>query len=261
MCQLLGVSRANIYKFKEKKLQEDPYTQRVINIFRDNRQAYGTRRIKAAGARIGIVISRRRIARIMKENALISVYTVAQYKPTKSAPNEAKTENVVNREFNQRDPFEAIVSDLTYVRVGSRWHYVCKLLDLHNRKIIGYSCGPHKTAELVLKAFASVKENLQKLHLFHTDRGSDFKNHTIDNLLEEFNIQRSLSRKGSPYDNAVAEATFKTIKMELIYQTRFETLNDLKREMGAFVWWYNHQRLHSTLGYMPPVEYAEKLSL
>ena len=67
MCQLLGVSRANIYKFKEKKLQEDPYTQRVINIFRDNRQAYGTRRIKAACARIGIVISKRRIARIMKE--------------------------------------------------------------------------------------------------------------------------------------------------------------------------------------------------
>ena len=59
-----------------------------------------------------------------------------------------KTENVVNREFNQRDPFEAIVSDLTYVRVGSRWHYVCKLLDLHNRKIIGYSCGPHKNSRI-----------------------------------------------------------------------------------------------------------------
>ena len=77
------------------------------------------------------------------------------------------------------------------------------------------------------------KKNLQKLHLFHTDRGSDFKNHTIDNLLEEFNIQRSLSRKGSPMIMQ-AEATFKTIKMELIYQRRFETLNDLKREMGAF---------------------------
>ncbi len=260
MCQLLKVSRANVYKYTEKKQKEDPLTQLVINIFRDNRQVYGTRRIKAACARVGVVISRRRVARIMRENALISVYTVAQYKPTKTPSNESITENVLNREFNQRDPFKTIVSDLTYVRVDSKWHYVCKLLDLYNRQIIGYSCGPHKTPELVLQAFASVKDNLQKIHLFHTDRGSEFKNHTIDKLLKEFNVQRSLSRKGSPYDNAVAEATFKTIKMELIYQKQFKTLDDLKREMGAFVWWYNHQRLHSTLGYMSPVEYGRKLS-
>lgn len=113
----------------------------------------------------------------------------------------------------------------------------------------------------MLQAFASVKESLQKIHLFHTDRGSEFKNHTIDKLLNEFNVQRSLSRKGSPYDNAMAEATFKTIKMELVYQKRFDTLDDLKREIGAYIWWYNHQRLHSTLGYIPPVEYVEKVSL
>ena len=105
-----------------------------------------------------------------------------------------------------------IVSDLTYVRVQQNWHYICVLVDLYNREIIGYSAGPHKDAVLVQRAFATVKYNLNRLELFHTDRGSEFKNKLIDQALETFSIERSFSEKGTPYDDAVAEAHLKRSK-------------------------------------------------
>lgn len=88
-----------------------------------------------------------------------------------------------------------IVSDLTYVRVGNEWNYICILLDSYNREIVGYSCGKYKDAHLVYRAFATVKINLNNFSIFYTDCGCEFKNHLIDDLLKEFKIQRSLSKK------------------------------------------------------------------
>ncbi len=88
-----------------------------------------------------------------------------------------------------------VVSDLTHVRVQQTWHYICILVDLYNREIIGYSAGPHKSAELVQRVFATVKYNLQRLELFHTDRESEFNNTLIDQALAVFGIERSLRKK------------------------------------------------------------------
>ena len=120
--------------------------------------------------------------------------------------------NVVDRKFDNRKVLEVVVSDLTYVRVNGKWNYVCLITDLHNREILGYSAGPNKTADLVYKAFSTIKCNLMNIQIFHTDRGNEFKNNSIENLLNGFGINRSLSKKGCPYDNAVAEALFKTFK-------------------------------------------------
>lgn len=151
------------------------------------------------------------------------------------------------------------MSDLTYVHILDKWHYICILLDLHNREIIGYRCGANKTAKLVREAFATVKGNLNEIEYFHTDRGSEFDNYIIDEILKEFNIKRSLSKKGCPYDNAVAEAQFKIVKTEFIYPRLFQSLEQLKQELSAYVYWFNNKRIHSTLGYKSPVEYRESL--
>lgn len=151
----------------------------------------------------------------MKQEGLVSSYTTAQFKPQKDRCNESKVENVLNRQFQNQPYRNVVVSDLTYVRVGNRWNYICVLIDLFNREIIGYSAGEHKTAELVKQAFMKVDGNLSEIHIFHTDRGNEFKNETIEELLETFHMERSLSHKGCPYDNAVAEATFKIIKQNL----------------------------------------------
>ncbi len=256
MCQILKISRTHYYNYKGEHKSVDPLTEEIKSIFRDSKKTYGTRRIKAVLASKKYNVSRRRIGRVMANEGLVSVYTKAQYKVCPTSANEAPIKNELEREFNNRDPLEAIVSDLTYVRVGSRWNYVCTIMDLHNREIIGYSVGPRKDAALVYKAFSSIKHDLSRIGLFHTDRGKEFINKQIDNLLSTFDIKRSLSHKGTPYDNAVAEANFKSLKFEFVYQNRFNTLEELERELGGHIWWYNNERLHSSLGYKTPFEYA-----
>ena len=137
------------------------------------------------------------------------------------------------------------------------WNYICVLVDLFNREIIGYSAGPNKTAQLVKQAFQTVHGNLGDIHIFHTDRGNEFKNQLIDETLETFKIERSLSQKGCPYDNAVAEATFKIIKTEFIRNRSFKDLHHLQLELSDYVNWFNYHRIHSSLDYMTPIEYKE----
>ena len=148
----------------------------------------------------------------MKLNGLVSPYTIAQFKVHKESCNESETPNILNREFNPQTSLQVVVSDLTYVSVEGKWNYICLLTDLFNREIIGYSCGRHKNADLVYRAFAKVKVNLNQIQIFHTDRGNEFKNSLIDEVMDTFKIKRSLSKKACPFDNAVAEATFKLIK-------------------------------------------------
>jgi len=107
----------------------------------------------------------------MKTNGLVSNYTVAQYKPHVDKCNESKIANELNREFNTESPYSVVVSDLTYVRIKNRWNYICLLVDL----IIGYSAGLYKDANLVHKAFASVRTRLDDITLFHTDRAMNLK--------------------------------------------------------------------------------------
>ncbi len=194
----------------------------------------------------------------MNESGLVSNYTVKKFKASKSAVNEDEVKNEVEREFNERSNREVVVSDLTYVRVAHTWHYICILLDLSNREIIGYSVGAHKNAELVKQAFHRINGPLNTIKIFHTDRGSEFKNQIIDDILETFDIKRSLSAKGAPLDNAVAEATYKVLKTEFTNQMHFETLAQLELELFDYVNWYNNIRIHASLGYETPVAYRIK---
>ena len=182
---------------------------------------------------------------------------MAQYKVHKGTCNQADTPNIVDRDFDNRDKLEVVVSDLTCVRVGCRWNYVCTLIDLHNREIIGSAAGEKKDAKLVEKVLLSIPYALRGIKIFHSDRGNEYDNALIDNILSTFKIDRSLSRKGNPYDNAVSEATNKALKIEFIYQHKFETLEQLQLELAEHVYWYNNQRIHESLDYMTPIEYRE----
>ncbi len=118
----------------------------------------------------------------MRENGLVSTYTIAQYKPHTKPSNGDLITNEVKREFSNRDQSEVVISDLTYVRVSGKWNYVCVLIDLFNREIIGYSAGPKKDAMLVYQAFSRINANLNDVSIFHTDRGSEFKNDVIEGV-------------------------------------------------------------------------------
>lgn len=167
MCDVLQIPRSTYYyEAKIRDNHDEKLTSLIIKIFKDSRNIYGQRKIKKELLKQGLTVSRHRIGRIMKEQGLVSKYTVAQFKPKKSTVNESETKNVLNREFQQDKELKVIVSDLTYVRVKQKWHYICVLVDLYNREIIGYSSGPQKNAELVQRAFSTpVSDNCRYIFI------------------------------------------------------------------------------------------------
>lgn len=255
MCKCLKISRSSYYYEVSSKPDETELETKIETAFYANRDVYGSRKIKKELAKQGLQISRRRICRIMKRLGLVSAYTVAAFRPCRTKCNESATKNELNRCFDGQERYAVVVSDLTYVRVNYKWNYVCVLIDLYNREIIGFRAGPHKDAALVYDAFATIKGDLSKIQMFYTDRGSEFKNQLIDEMLGVFHIKRSLSMKGCPYDNAVAEANFKIFKTEFVRGRNFNSLEQLKVELADYVHWFNHLRMHGALGYKSPVEY------
>lgn len=258
MCRALKINRGSYYYEVQKKKNESALEQAIVDEFARSKNTYGTRKLKPVLEKQGYTVSRRRIGRIMKKFNLVSKYNRPSYKPQSTGVNQAKLENTLNREFSQSEPMTAIVTDLTYVKVATAWFYVCFILDLFNREIIGYSAGPHKTADLVMQAMATIKGDLHTVKIFHTDRGKEFDNHTIDELLDTFDIERSLSRKGNPYDNAVAESTYKSFKFEFVYDNQFDTLYDLQVQLMDYVHWWNHFRPHGALNYASPVDFRQE---
>lgn len=261
MCKALNVSRALVYYKRKNKRIDKQLEQEIIRIFKESRNNYGSRKIKVELSKLGYQVSLRRIRLIMSLHGLVSNYTVKQFKPYKARCNEEALPNIVNREFNREEQLDVVVSDLTYVNVAGKWNYICLILDLWNREIIGYSAGKHKTAELVYQAFCKIPYDLSRIHIFHTDRGNEFKNKVIDEVVDTFGIKRSLSKKGCPYDNAVAEATYKIVKTEFAFNRRFESFGELERELFDYVNWYNTIRIHGSLDYQTPLAYRLQLSL
>ena len=260
MLRCLRIARSTYYYVAREKPDETALEDAVEIIFNQNRKVYGSRKIKVALERRKLILSRRRIIRIMMKKDLHSAYSISRFKVHRGKVNDSEVPNILNRQFTGHPEYAAVVSDLTYVRVNYKWNYTCLLVDLFNREIIGFSAGAFKNAELVFDAFATVHADLNRIQLFHTDRGSEFDNHIIDEVLNAFDIRRSLSLKGCPYDNAVAEATFKIFKSEFVNGRNFENLAKLKMELADYVNWFNHFRIHSSLGYLSPKEFkASKL--
>ncbi|RKS87435.1 putative transposase [Orbus hercynius] len=193
----------------------------------------------------------------MAKNGWVSKYTYKKYRVHVEKSNESSVGNELNREFEIGQERKILVTDLTYVRVKQHWHYLCVIVDISNREIVGRSAGRHKTSALVMQAISQILMNLPSIDFFHSDRGKEFDNHLIDECLTEFGIKRSLSRKGCPYDNAVAETTFKAVKTEFVSNSVFNTLEQLKLKFNHYVDWFNYNRLHSTLNYQSPIEYKQ----
>jgi len=260
MCKVLEISRSSYY-YKESEKQPDADVENaIISEFHNSRRNYGTRKLKKELARNqnghkSLKVSRRRIGKIMNKYGLVSKYTLRRKKRIKNDVNNDPISNIVERKFTERKPLEVVVSDLTYIKCAGRWHYLCLLLDLHGRKIIGSAIGRKKDAKLVRKAFYGVQSDLRQINIFHTDRGSEFKNLVVDEILHAFGITRSLSAKGSPIDNAVAESMYNIVKTEFVFDETFLDYDELELKWFDFVNWYNNVRIHGSLGYVSPSQF------
>jgi len=262
MCKALKFNRSSYYYKESEKIVNTDLENAVIHEFYLSKQNYGTKKLKRQLSRNhnghrAFRVSRRRIKNIMSKYSLISKYTLKRKGKRKAEVNNDPIINEVQRNFNERKPLEVVVSDLTYIKCAGRWHYLCLLLDLCDRKIIGSAVGRVKDARLVRKAFYGIQADLRRINIFHTDRGSEFKNQIVDEIIETFGIKRSLSAKGKPIDNAVAESMYNIVKTEFAFGEVFADLDELELRWFDYVNWYNNVRIHGSLGYLTPVEYGQ----
>ena len=253
--RLLGVARSTYYSMRSRPGR--PAAPAVVAAHATSKGRYGPRKIKASLERSGVIVSRRRVCRIMRENGLAGAYARKRFKVHPGAVNEADAPNLAARGFGGRAPRTHICSDLACVRVGASWNCVCLLVDPCNREIIGQSAGPGKDARPVRPAFATPSFPISDIGVFHTDRGSEPDEAEIDPMLEAFGIERSLSAKGRPCDNAVDESTDRTPKAELARRGTFGTTRELRAKLSDYMHRYDNFRTHSTLGYMSPDEFRE----
>jgi transposase InsO family protein len=230
----------------------------IKKIFYDNMQVYGSYRVKAELERINIYISRSYVARIMQEMGLKSVIC-KKFKITTTDSNHGYpiAENILNRNFNVKELGKVWVSDITYIKVAEGWAYLTVVIDLADRKVVGWSLSDDMTFEnTVLKAWIMARNNRQITNdfIFHSDRGSQYACNKMKSIFSFYLKNQSMSRKGNCWDNAVAESFFKTIKYENLYRYKFSNTSQLYEYISCYIKWYNTKRLHSSLGYMSPLE-------
>ncbi len=269
MCKFMRISKNSYYHWLKNKNVNNTkpskilLKERIKVIFNENRKIYGSCRIQKMLERENLIYSRSYIGLLMKKMGLRSVLKREYVITTDSKHSFPIANNELDRKFKSLKLGEKWVSDITYIRVGDDWNYLTTIMDLADRKIVGWTLSQDMTTEnTVMKAWLSARKtrNIDDGFIFHSGRGVQYASNKISNLFS-FNrkITQSMSRKGNCWDNAVAESFFKTIKHEWLNRFKFKSYNQLYKSIKEYIDWYNTKRIHSSLGYMSPLEMEIKL--
>ncbi len=266
MCKALKIFESGYYRWRKQKkskreLEDEILVQEIRKIHKESKETYGPTRIKTMLEKQGTVCTLGRIRRLMRENGIYSV-TRYKYRPYPKEKIETRyNSNILAQQFNVQEPNKIWCGDITYIKTQSGWVYLAAVIDLFNREVVGYSLSKKPNSELTKRAMANALINRkpsEKL-IFHSDRGCQYSSKTYLNYLEEYNIESSMSRKGTPYDNACTESFFATLKKEWIYHRKYKDLECLDSSLFEYIeLFYNRKRLHSSLENMAPKEYYHK---
>ena len=259
-CGIPGAPRSTYYRMPARPPRPkapDPVGPDVPGAFGASRGGYGARRLKVALGRAGITASGRRVGRITRGSGLSSACSGRAPREGDRPVQPPSAENVPARPFDGRAPRTRAAAGPTYVRAGGSWRYACLPVDPYSRETAGCSRGRREDARLAKAAFSDAAFPLAAVEAFHGDRGSEFRSGEIDALPSAFGIERSVSRPGSPCDDAVVGSANRVLERELVRGRAFPSEGRLRTEPFDWVDWYNNCRPHSTLGYMTPAGFRE----
>ena len=266
VCRLLGVSRSGFYeasKRAEAPASICPVTVQLKASFAASGGSYGSRPLRKALHAKGMEIGIYKIRRMIRANGLRSTWKRKFVHTTDSKHDLPVAENVLNRQFEPEAVNTAWVADITYIRTRSGWLYLAVVLDLFSRKIVGWSMAPNMPAELVCSAMqlAVVQRQPPPGLIAHSDRGSQYASASYRALLARNDMQQSMSRKGNCWDNSVMERFFLSLKMERVWRRDYANHAEAIRDITEYiVGFYNNERLHSKLGYLPPTVYERAMA-
>lgn len=266
MCQVLHVARSGYYAWRKRKpctrtQENEILSQQIQQIHVASRQTYGSPRIQASLGARGFQVGRQRVVRLMAKLG-IRARPRRKFRVTTDSEHPFPiAENLLGQNFTTPEPDRAWVADITYIPTSEGWLYLAVIIDLFSRRVVGWSMAEHLRTEVVLSALEAALGQRQPAEaglLFHSDRGSQYASRDYRAALQQAQIPCSMSRRGNCWDNAVAESFFGTLKTELIHPRIFSTRTLARTVIAEWIEvFYNRQRLHSTIGYVSPVQFEE----
>ena len=269
LCKVLGVPRSTYYAklnhiASNREVENKKIKAEIIKIYKESKGRYGAPKIHVILIRNGFKISLKKTQKLMVQLGIRSI-VIKKFKATPNRKVKEGLENVLKRDFSTTSINQKWVGDITYIKTQQNgWCYLASVLDLHSKKIIGYSFGKKMDNNLVLTAlknayYTQAPDKSTSL-IFHSDLGSQYTSNDMKELCYNLNITQSFSQKGCPYDNACIESFHAIIKKEEIYRNIYKTFEEAKIAIFKYIEsWYNNKRLHSSIDYKTPNEF-EKLS-
>lgn len=266
MCRVSNLTRSGYYAWcgrqDSRRAQETQLlSEQMIDIFEASRGTYGSPRIHKTLLARGFKVGLNRVVRLMVKLGLRARAKRKFKATTDSAHTFPIADNVLDRVFRTVEPDRVWVADMTYIWTGEGWLYLAVIIDLFSRRVVGWSMADHMRTELVLTALEAAlgqrKASPQGL-MFHSDRGSQYASADYQMALQSADIQSSMSRRANCWDNAVAESFFGTLKTELIHPRSFSNRAEARTVIAEWIEvFYNRQRIHSTIGFLSPVQFEE----
>jgi transposase InsO family protein len=262
LCRVLAVKRRQGYyewlaagPARRAREADDEQLAAVIRQIQAEHRGYGSPRVTVELRRQGMHVNRKRVERVMRERGLAGITRRRRRSLTKPDARAAPAPDLIRRDFTAPAPGLRLVGDITYLPTAEGWLYLATTIDLFNREVVGHAMATHMRAELVCEAveLAHRRGLVRSDAIFHSDRGSQYGSQSFRALLARLGMRPSMGRTGSCFDNAVAESFFASLKAEIGTRV-FESRAAARREVFAYLNYYNNKRLHSTVNHQTPHE-------
>ena len=266
ICEALDVDRGTFYNrilrskrgnaWFDKRRQE--YCQIIRDVFDEYRQVLGAEKIRTILIQRGHQVSAEYISQLMREMGLSSVRSTAKKEYLKLRETERK-KNILQQQFTADQPNQRWVSDVTCFKLRDHYFYICVIIDLFSRKVIAHKISKRNSTQLITAAFKMAYEERQPPSglIFHSDRGSQYTSHRLQQLLHKHNVEQSFSQPGKPHDNAVAESFFASLKKEELYRKDHPSDRAFQASVASYIEFYNTKRPHRTLKNLTPCQMEE----
>ncbi|MFJ2193898.1 IS3 family transposase [Kitasatospora sp. NPDC087861] len=268
LCEVLGVARSRYYAWQagararaERAAAETVLVREIRAVHEETRGVYGVPRVHAELRSQGRVVNRKRIARLMREHGIVGRHLRKRCRTTVPDRSVPPAPDLIGRDFTADRPDVRWVGDITYLPVGGSWMYLATVIDLHSRRLVGWSLADHMRTRLVadaLEAAVAARGGRVDGVIFHSDRGSQYGSAEFARICRRHGVRRSMGKVGSSYDNAAAESFFASLKRELMHAVRRASQHEVRLDVFRGISFYNVRRRHSTLGYLSPIQFEQQ---